>query len=74
MEHDMHNMYEVGHVGSQGGQNLYASNETERITNFNDGQDYTSLRGPQQDEPQQNMTTAVNNDEDLECHVLKDEL
>jgi hypothetical protein len=76
-------LYEV--VGSQGEQK-YASNEMERITSFNDGQEYMSLCGPRQEEtseyqqPQRcgrNTKTAANNDEvkgTSDCHVLKDEL
>ncbi len=85
MEVDMH-LYEV--VGSQGEQK-HASycNEMERITSFNNEQEYMSLCGPQQEEssdyqqPQRcgrtDTKTAANNDEVKEaadCHVLKDEL
>ena len=76
-------LYEV--VGSQGGQKLKccARNETERITNFNDSQEYMSLCGPRQEEsseyqqPQQcgsNIKTAENTEGAPEYHVLIDKL
>ena len=79
-------LYEV--VGSrEEKQKLHASNETERITNFNDRQEYMSLCGPRQEEsseyqqPQQcgrnNMKSAENKEgvSEYHCnHVLKNEL
>ena len=43
-------LYEV--IGSQGGQKLkcHASNEMERVTSFNDRQEYMSLCGPRQED------------------------
>ena len=76
-------MYEV--VGSRGeGQKL--SNEMERITSFDDRQEYMSLHDPQQEganeyqQPQwcvRNMKTTVNNDEmkgSSDCHISEYEI
>ena len=77
-------LYEV--VGSrEERQKLHASNETERITSFNNRQEYMSLHGPRQEEsseyqqPQQcgkNTKKAENKKgaSDSEYHELKHEL
>ena len=81
MEGDLH-LYEVAGY-RQKRQKLHANNETEKITSFNDRQEYTSLRGPQQEDsseyqqPQQcgsNIKTAENKEGVSEYHMLKDEL
>ena len=81
MEDDIY-PYEV--VGStEERQLLHASNEMERITSFNDSQEYMSLCGPQQEESSEyqqplqcgrNTKTAENNEGVSEYHVLKHEL